>query len=543
MGQINLYKIDRDKSAEFIEKLYVKFDFLGEQDYTTIDDENTYTYTVSTYVGKCEERKNPEWKWLLDEYEYLIPESLTALKAIVVIKRGEDLYVAVYGMAYFYVDKYCDTSFAFDFARRVKFKQIKTTTLTAPNSQRNKVVNVYLDYSNFSYDSGEAYAKIKAKMDVEDGFTVHNELVEIGHSIKTRLPINSIECILNFIEYVEKVQTKEEIQKIPVFYKIKDEELIQELDDRLSDKIKDNMDCINISELDIIGVTEVFNHNDATFTLKYKRNRKDVQELSKDNIEQFIKEIRDFNFRKDFLKIKVVSNRSGEPIRTDLMKRLIDYTDDDKKCLLMKGEWYAYNDDYLSYLKDSIDEIDVRYDSQYDFGNEKLKEYWEKKYNAEKLLPEYAGKSDDDIKKAIRNKYYPERVFNNVMEEKYRFSNYDREMDRVGGEKIELMDLHRDCSMFAVKIGESSAKLSYVVEQSITSAMMYKHKQLPDMPVVDTVVVWILLKRKNHLPEKNGQPDLNELKMLTLKNRLDEWKKEIRVMGYKPVIWINYWEK
>ena len=241
--------------------------------------------------GSVKNGKNPEWKWLLDEYEYLIPESLTALKAIVVIKRGEDLYVAVYGMAYFYVDKYCDTSFAFDFARRVKFKQIKTTTLTAPNSQRNKVVNVYLDYSNFSYDSGEAYAKIKAKMDVEDGFTVHNELVEIGHSIKTRLPINSIECILNFIEYVEKVQTKEEIQKIPVFYKIKDEELIQELDDRLSDKIKDNMDCINISELDIIGVTEVFNHNDATFTLKYKRNRKDVQELSKDNIEQFKKEI------------------------------------------------------------------------------------------------------------------------------------------------------------------------------------------------------------------------------------------------------------
>ena len=45
-------------------------------------------------------------------------------------------------------------------------------------------MNVYLDYTNFTYDSGEAYAKIKAKMDVADGFTVHSELVEIGHSIK-----------------------------------------------------------------------------------------------------------------------------------------------------------------------------------------------------------------------------------------------------------------------------------------------------------------------------------------------------------------------
>ena len=51
----------------------------------------------------------------------------------------------------------------------------------------------------------------------------------------------------------------------------------------------------------------------------------------------------------------------------------------------------------------------------------------------------------------------------------------------------------------------------------------------------------IILKRKNHLPEDNGRPDLNTLKMLTLKNRLDEWKKEVRVLGYHPLIYVNYW--
>lgn len=372
MGQINLYKIEHGKKAEFINRLDDKFECLGEQNYDRISEDNSYTYTVTTYVSKQEERKLPEWKWVLDEYEYQIPDSLAALKAILVIEREDVLYAVTFGMAYFAVDKYCDTTFAFDFARRVKFKQVKTTTLTAPNSQRNKTVNVYLDYSNFTYDSGEAYAKIKANMDVEDGFVLHDKLVEIGHSIKTKLPENSMESILNFIEYVEKTQGREEIQMIPVFYKIKDEELIQELDDRLSDRIKDNMDCINISELDIIGVTEVFNNNDMSFTLKYKRKSKDVQELSRESIEQFIEEIKEFDFRRDFLKIKVISNKNGESVRTDLMKRLIDYTDDDKKCLLLKGEWYEYNEDYLSYLKDSIDEIEVKYDSRYDFGSKDL---------------------------------------------------------------------------------------------------------------------------------------------------------------------------
>lgn len=180
------------------------------------------------------------------------------------------------------------------------------------------------------------------------------------------------------------------------------------------------------------------------------------------------------------------------------------------------------------------------YDPQYDFGDVQMKDYLNERVNVEKILPEYRGKTFAQIEKAIKNKYYPERVFNNVMEEKYHFKNYDRDIDRLDGEKIELMDLYKDKAMYAVKIGESSAKLSYVVDQSISSVIMYKHKQLEDMPEVDTVVIWIILKRKNHLPEDNGRPDLNTLKMLTLKNRLDEWKKEVRVLGYHPLIYVNY---
>ena len=96
--------------------------------------------------------------------------------------------------------------------------------------------------------------------------------------------------------------------------------------------------------------------------------------------------------------------------------------------------------------------------------------------------------------------------------------------------------------MYAVKIGNSSAKLSYVVDQSISSIRLYKHNLLVDMPKVDKVAIWIVLKRSTLLPTIDGKPDISALKMIMLKNRIDAWKKEVRILGYTPVVYLNYWK-
>lgn len=341
---------------------------------------------------------------------------------------------------------------------------------------------------------------------------------------------------------VEETLKKDEMQKIPVFQRLKDEAKINELDLRLSEKIESDIDCINISELDIIGVTEVFNNNDTCFELKYDRKKhKMVEQLTKENLLQFLEE-NNLSLKNDFLNIKVISYRDGNPVCTDIIKRLIDYTDDEEKCILLKGEWYYFNDDYIEYLEESINELDVIYDEKYDFGNVKLEEYQNQMVKKLEKDAEYERLSYSDIMAKIKKKYYAEGAFNNYVSEKYGFEMYDRELDHINGQKLELMDLYKDRTMYAVKIGESSAKLSYVVEQSITSLKMYKHRALKDMPEIDKVAVWLILKRKNHLKDKNGKPDLACLKMITLKNRLDEWKKEVRLMGYTPVIYLNYWD-
>lgn len=541
MGQVNLYKIDNGKKEEFKSKLNEKFEFLGEQSYSLIDDTEK-AYMVGTYVNEPEKTPKPEWQWILDEYEFEAKETTSSLRAILVIENMEDMYAIAYGVSYFIIDKYCDIDFAFDFAKRIKFSQIKTTTLTAPNSQRNKMINVYLNYNDISFDSGESYAKIKAKVKVDEKFSLHGEMVEIGHSIKTKLLENSVDCILKFIEYVEEVRNQKVLYKIPVFSKVRDEKLIQELNDQLIEKMEENIDCINISELDIIGATEIFNNNDTTFSLKYGRQSKTISELSKENILQFMEE-NHLSIKDDFLNIKVVSNKNDAPVCTEVMKRLLDYTDDEKRCLLLKGDWFSFNDDYVQYLQDSISELNVIYNPQYDFSNEKLKEYVERKYYEEKQIWEDEGLTSSEIMKKIKDKYYAERVFNNILSEQFGFENHDRESDETRAGKIELMDLYKDKTMFAVKIGNSSAKLSYVVDQSISSSRMYKHHLLQDMPEVEKIAVWIVLKRQTHLPETDGKPDITSLKMMALKNRLDTWKKEVRLLGYTPVVYLNYWGK
>lgn len=39
MGQINLYKIDENKKDDFLNKLTEKFEFIGEQDYNSMENE------------------------------------------------------------------------------------------------------------------------------------------------------------------------------------------------------------------------------------------------------------------------------------------------------------------------------------------------------------------------------------------------------------------------------------------------------------------------------------------------------------------------
>ncbi|MBD9215918.1 MAG: hypothetical protein EGQ23_02845 [Solobacterium sp.] len=541
MSNINLYKIDNKKKEEFLKNLNYKFD--NENNAEVISKQSDLKYRISVYIdGKDKKKKDPDWIWILKNPKEVLDQP-ASLKAIVVIEpeTRENLYVCTYGAAYFSVDKYCDTEFAFNFARRIKFEQVKTTTLTSPNSRKNKTVNVYLNYSEIAFDSGEAYAKIKAKTLIDYYGEKPEVTIEIGHSIKTKMLENNFIEMVKFIEYVEyTIKHNREIQKIPVFAKVTNKDVINELDQRLLHEINDNLDCINVSELDIIGVTEVFNDNDSLYTLKLNGFEMTVSDLNRDCVEQFIT-VNNIDLENDFFKIKVEVHKENAYF-SYYMKKIIDYTDDERKCILIKGEWYHYNDDYVAYLNDSMKDLEVKYISDYDYSSSQFNTYRNKKKKEERNDEKYVKLTDEEFNEKIEKKYYKERVFNNIMEEEYGFKNYDRTNTvLVGGEKLEVMDLYKDKTMFAVKLGHASSKLNYVVNQSLDSFRLYRTGELKTMPEINTIAVWLIFDNNSLSRLLCENTDLSQMKLLGLKNRLDEWKKEVRVHGYKPVVYVNKW--
>lgn len=542
MGSINLYKIDGEKRTLFLQELDQKMELKNTiLSASKNEDDIEEHFELTLYLASPRENRQISWSWVLEEFHQQTIEVLTTPKGIVVIKKDDDTtYAVTFGHSYFLVDKFCDRDFGFMFARKLPYHEIKTTTLTTPNSRRNKTVNTYINYSELEFDSGESFAKLKAKVELEEDFTLFKSSIEIGSSIRFTTAKDSLMHILKLIQHVELVVDREDDRyHIPVFSKIKDADRLQLLEDNLKAAVANNPAQVNISELDIIGVTEVFNHNDAEFELSYGNKKKIVSTLTSEEIESFCNE-NGWDYKQMLLDIAVISLNNGHPVATKKVKDLIDYTDDVEKCLLSKGIWYQFNDDYLSYLRDSIAEISVEYNPNFDFSNADYEAFIRQKYDQEKREAQYNGKAEDEVKKALKRKYYAERAYNLLRAQENGFQNYDRDDVTVEGYKIETMDLYKDEMMCAVKIGNASSKLCYAVDQSLTALKLYKKGKLPNIPKISTVVLWFVLEKQAHIEDAVGRPQLNQLDMLMLKNRLDQWKKEVRLQGFTPMIYINY---
>lgn len=539
MGTINLYKIDEGKKQAFLESLSSKMESSRPIFISRTVDGADVEFGMTLYSSIPNDRKGIKWNWILRQFDKAEIQVDPFPSAVLLVeKNGEVAYAVTFGHAFFAVDKYADKDFGFDFARKVPFSEIKTTTLTTPNSKRNKMVNTYVDYNELEFDSGESFAKLKAKASLGKDFTLFRPSMEIGTSIRCTTESDSLDRIIAIICYIEQTIQNEEVKyKIPVFSKVKDKDFISSLNSRMEESVKENPN-VRISELDIIGATEVFNHNDGEFILQKGRRTKHVTSLSSDELELFCQE-NDLVFGEVVLDILVHILYEGNTVNKVPVRDLIDYTDDEKKCLLSKGVWYHYNDDYLQYLADSIREIKTTYNSDYDFSSQVHHDYIESLLVTERSNDIHAGKSDEDIRELLKRKYYAERVFNELMARDYGFQCFDRKTTMVGRGAVEVMDLYKEGTMYAVKIGNSSSKLCFAVDQSLESLHLIKHKELDDMPEIHTVAIWLILERKTHI-EENGVPNINSLNMLMLKNRLDHWKKEVRLQGYKPLICINY---
>lgn len=516
-------------------------------------DKDTCEFKFTLYL--CEAKQSNDeisWNWLLNEFDesplyvYKSPRAILFIEKV--CDEREDIYAATFGSSFFKVDKYCDRDFGFKFAARMEYTNIKTTTLTSPNSKRSKMINTYVDYNEFDFNSGESFAKLKVNAKLDENFDLFKPALEIGNSIRFNTDKANIDGIINIILYVEKIleiSDNDVKYKIPLFKEVKNEESIKKLNESLNKAIQSNVlgdskcNLLSVPEIDIIGASEVFNGNDNEFELIYYKNAsKKYDNLSMDVIKSFCIE-NNINSIEKVNKIKIRLYKDGDSVVQLPLKNVIEYTDEEYKCIYTKTKWYMFNHDYLTYLNDSISEIDASYNDKFDFNDLIHNRFINDKYEVEKNDEEYEGKSEDYIKDKLKKKYYAERCYNLIREKDGNFKCYDREDTSSGFEKMDLYEIESK-TMFAVKIGKSSGDLCYATDQSITALKKYKHKEITDMPPISRVGLWFILEKKKHLTIHGDKVDLTSLDMLMLKNRIDQWKKEVRLAGYTPVIYVNY---
>lgn len=537
MGQVNIYKINPQKHRDFLARL--KRDF--EKPQVKKISKSSITYELAFYYKAPDIPNVISWKWIFDAYEIDAPRSSGAPKGVLVItsNNSQTTYAVTFGTAFFCVDKFCDRDFGFDYACRVPYSNIRLTALTNPCSVRNKTINSYQNYDKLDFDSGESFAKIKGKIDPHTKEDIIKDTIEVGTALKFQLKEDSLDNTIKLILHIERILSGKKQTSIPRFNLVKDKVRISRLQDNLISAIKKQLSLVIVSEFRIIGSREVFNRYDS-YQLSYKHCNDMVPELNLQSITAFCEKYNVVT-SSEWLNIKVGFMEDGERKDQTTLLSILDFMDEDERCLLIQGEWYEFNDDYLEYLKNSLSEIPVLYDPCFDLSHSQLEKFQAQKANEEKDDVRYKGQDFDAIKKSMKTKYYAERAFNE-MRKADGFDLGDRQLLPVGEYHIEVWDLYKDNAIFSVKRGKSSADFSYVVAQSLMAVKAYKSGSIPSRNV-KKIVIWLIFERSQTLPLKGTKLDWDSLNMLILKNRLDQWKKEVRLAGFEPEIWINYQTK
>ena len=561
MTNINLYKINDDKIDSFIRFLsnsnsdYVK----KGNDHSLrcspdAGQETDVQYNVSLYYKQAENEKDLSWNWVLALFGE-IPEKVWGRPSGFLLFANNltnKYYVITFGSSFFQIDKYCDKSWAFDFAKRLHFQNFKIVALTSPASKLNKKINTYSEKNNdLDFGSGDALIKLKGNIVLDEESPFFKKTLEFGRSIKFSVDTRTLDQIIRIIGYVEDtIEHKDIIQKIPYYKQIQEKEkknfLFQQLEETISTALEAQEPLpIDFSEFQICGTDIIFT-NDDEISYKYHRKSTAADGINVTSLTNFMLAY-EIPYS-EFLNINIVVSEDGTQKYSKKVSEIISYIDTVEQILLVDGKWYEYNEDFMEYLEESITEIPVEYNSDMDYSKEKHEKYIDHQVSIQIQLDEYKNMPYNELKNMLSNKYYKERYFNELMVRDYGYTLKDRQCETVGSSRntmarIEPMDLYNDETetMYTVKFGDNSSKLCYAVDQSLGAAKLIHTKKIFQDKTVKNVCIWIILTRYDKLPNaEDGKPDLNSLHMFLFKSRLDNWKKEIRQMGFIPLVRINY---
>lgn len=567
MATINIFKINSENENELIEELLENYEVYDLDDEIEIDSkylENiNCAFSMHLYLNDEQRETGLSWNWIREQFGLDALIYTSKPKGILLINETqtntitgmikENVYAVSFGYAHHILKQYSDREWPIRFAEHITLNKVKSMTILSPNSIINRKINNYVNFKDILLNSGEALNQLNAYLDLDDDFDDFKERISISNSISFEVKNPTLNSLAHIIDYIAFISNSETIiNSIPYFKEIKnktqEDTLNQELKENIFRDIEDKTEnpCIDLCDFIMVDTYPKFISQFENFKLKYQSTSKDLDLLTTNEIYEFISENLDEN--DDILGINVSfdDEETGESKEYDLTD-LIIYDSPNNNYLFEEGVWWAYNGKYLQDLKESIDEIEVIYEEEFDFDENEYLTFVRQKAHEENINFDEAT---EEIQKEYKKKWYKERVFNLLRENEGYICN-DRYIENVDNSKIEVADLFKleEKSMFSVKIG-SASNLIYVIDQSLFPLKMIDNGEIRNMENerikelnkkdIENVYLWLVLTRKRKLPIRDGKPDLNEINSITLKNRIDYWKKEVIMSRRNPKIRINY---
>lgn len=496
-----------------------------ERDYQKIGrDIKSDNYKLNLFC-KYDNDLKLSWKNIILEFGADNPPSRSGLSGIIICESDKNNYAITYGSSSFLVQKYSDKEFGFNFAKRIKLKELKRKSSIIPHSTRNTSITSFKNTSTILFDSGENITSLS--FSPEDEF--YGKRIDIGKSIKVNVDIQ-LDGISSLFNKIEEDINKKVINNIPLLIKVTNPDAIEMYNKIMYDNLSQydpskplSSTQFTVNEFDIVG-SSIYFEEEHTQIIKMGKIE---EEIELHNLEDLFEFGQKYNLSiKDIIERgKIIyKDSSNNQLYSEYIRKFITYEIDKEKASLYNDEWYNYNDDYYELIMEEVKSIKVIYDKTDNVSKKEIEQYRknEKEYREEIL---------NKILSARHNGILKDR---NLFISKYENDYFDSKY------KIEIADIIINDEYISLKIG-SSQSLSYCVDQSELSAHLIKAGKIDlkkeKLSEPQKYGVWFYLENNSIFEGDNAY--IERINSIMLLSKLSTWSKNIKILGKIPVIHVN----